>query len=167
MAKLPHLNDEDRANLVAYLDGELEGPSARALEAKLNTDPQARAEAETFRRAWELPDYLPRPEPSPTFTSRTMNRVSAYRPVPGPFRFFRPWRPWALGIGWAAAVLLAAAGGFAGGKFLSHRKYPQEEQNRRREWQEHIKGNLKEKDKMLPGDSKKKKDKNPGGEKNK
>src|SRR5438105_3538910 len=40
MAKQSSLTEEEKANLVAYLDGELEGPAARALEAKLNTDPQ-------------------------------------------------------------------------------------------------------------------------------
>ena len=46
------LSEEDRANLVAYLDGELDDDAARALEAKLSLDPDARAEAETLRKTW-------------------------------------------------------------------------------------------------------------------
>src|SRR5262249_17230514 len=78
-----HLSDEDRANLVAYLDGELDEASAQALEAKLNTDPRARAEAETLRRTWELLDYLPRAEVSTSFTHRTLERL-AVRTASGP-----------------------------------------------------------------------------------
>jgi hypothetical protein len=54
-------------------------------------------------------EYLPKPEPSPTFTHRTVSRISALRPA-------RPGgRPaWALALGWAASLLLAAAAGFAG-----------------------------------------------------
>ena len=43
MAKLPPLSNEDRENLVAYLDGELDAKAARALEARLNLDAEARA----------------------------------------------------------------------------------------------------------------------------
>src|SRR2546423_15225564 len=77
MAKLPPLSDEDRENLVAYLDGELDAKTARTLEAKLHLDAEARAEAEALRRTWEMLDYLPRPEPTATFSSRTLERVTA------------------------------------------------------------------------------------------
>src|SRR3954451_13737717 len=56
------LSEQERADLVAYLDGELTGEAARALEAKITLDPQARAEAETLKRTWELLDFLPKPE---------------------------------------------------------------------------------------------------------
>ena len=113
------LSDEEQANLVAYLDGELDEKSASTLEAQLSRDPQVRAEADVLRRTWDLLDYLPRPAPSPTFTSRTLDRISAFRPaaVPRPWLAGR-WRPLALGLGWAAAVLAASAAGFAGGKWL-------------------------------------------------
>src|SRR5438552_12783946 len=100
MAKLPPLSDEDRENLVAYLDGELDSKAARALEAKLNLDAEARAEAEALRRTWEMLDYLPRPEPTATFSSRTLERVSAVETV-ATKTHGRPWRHWALGAGWA------------------------------------------------------------------
>jgi anti-sigma factor RsiW len=116
MAKFTPLNEKDRTDLVAYLDGELDEKSARAWEVRLNTDPSARAEAEALQRSWELLDYLPRPEPSVAFTSRTLERLAVMRPQPASHGF--PWRPWALGMGWAAAALLAAAGGFAGVKSL-------------------------------------------------
>src|SRR4051812_30678918 len=73
------LSEQERADLVAYLDGELTGEAARALEAKITLDPQARAEAETLKRTWELLDFLPKPEPSASFTHRTLSRIN---PVP-------------------------------------------------------------------------------------
>src|ERR1700682_4938535 len=50
MNKPPPLTEEDRANLVAYLDSELEPSALSALEAKLNLSTQGRAEAEALRR---------------------------------------------------------------------------------------------------------------------
>ena len=85
-------NEQEQADLVAYLDGELTGEAARTLEAKLSLDPQARAEADALRRTWELLDYLPRPEPSARFTHRTLERLSPVRsderragPAPQPY----------------------------------------------------------------------------------
>ena len=114
MTKPAPVSDEDRANLIAYLDGELDGEAARAWGARLSTDPAARAEAEALRRTWQLLDYLPRPEPSAAFTSQTLERVSALRPVAIRSALRPPlWRrPWVLGAGWAASVLLAGVIGF-------------------------------------------------------
>src|SRR5262245_31557965 len=106
------LSDEDRAELVAYLDGELDEKATQEVEARLSRDPQARAELDTLRRTWDMLDYLPQPEPSASFTHRTMERVSALRPAVRTASF-RRWRPWAGAAGWAAALLLAGLGGYA------------------------------------------------------
>jgi hypothetical protein len=111
------LNDKDRADLVAFLDGELDKKTARDLEAKLTRDPQARAEVEALRKTWELLDYLPRPEPSLSFTHRTMERISALAPAaPGGKR---RWPRWVIGLGWAAVLLLAAGIGFGTVRLLT------------------------------------------------
>ncbi len=123
MANLPPLSEEERAELVAYLDGELPKPAALALEAKLNTDPRLRTEVDTLRCTWEMLDYLPKPELSANFTSRTLDRVSAIRPISRPLKIRGRWRPWALGLGWAAAVLVAAVAGYGGGHWLSNRTH--------------------------------------------
>jgi ferric-dicitrate binding protein FerR (iron transport regulator) len=108
------LTEQERADLVAYLDGELEAEPAQAIEAKLAQDPAAHAEVEQLRRAWELLDYLPKPEPSPSFTYRTLERVgpvvTGAQPKRSPIRLPR----WAFGVGWAASVLFAMAGGYLG-----------------------------------------------------
>jgi anti-sigma factor RsiW len=119
---MAHLSDEDRENLVAYLDGELDEATAHALESKLSLDPVARAEADALRRTWELLDYLPRPEPSSDFTNRTLSRLSLPAPSSKVARLTaripRRRRRWLVPLGWAAAVLLAAAGGFAAAQWL-------------------------------------------------
>jgi anti-sigma factor RsiW len=112
MTEPSHMNEQEQADLVAYLDGELIGEDARALEAKLSLNPQARAEADSLRRTWELLDYLPRPQPSPSFTHRTLERLPPVQAREQRRR--RRLRTSCLGLGWAAAVLLAGWGGYAG-----------------------------------------------------
>ncbi len=114
------ITDDDRADLVAYLDGELEADAQRRVEARLNTDANARSEADTLKRAWELLDYLPRSEPSTDFTERTLDRVSALRASTGTSRSAVapaavPWyrRQTAFVASVAAAALLAFAVGYA------------------------------------------------------
>lgn len=128
MPNLPPLNEEDRANLVAYLDGELDEGAARALEAKLSLDPEGRAEAEALRQAWELLDYLPRAGPSPAFTERTLDRVSALRPSAASVGRRTRWRRRARLLGWAAAVLLAAVVGYAGTGLVAQRHWDRADQ---------------------------------------
>jgi anti-sigma factor RsiW len=117
MTEPRRLTEEERADLVAYLDGELDENAARAVEAKIQSDPNARTEAESLKRAWDLLDYLPSRQSSPSFTHRTIERVSPLRPKsksaasPSAGRGWR--RPWVIGAGWAAAVLVAGAVGFA------------------------------------------------------
>ncbi len=66
-------------DLVAFLDGELDPEMNEAVEAKIGVDATVRAEADALKKTWDLLDYLPRPEPSPNFTERTLSRLE---PVP-------------------------------------------------------------------------------------
>lgn len=116
MTEPSRLSDTERADLVAYLDGELTGEAARALEARLSLDPAARAEAEALRHTWDLLDYLPRPRPSESFTNRTLERLSPVRA--GERRRHKGW----LGLGWVAAMLLAGGAGYAGYNWLVPRQ---------------------------------------------
>ncbi len=117
MTNQPPLDDEEQTELVAYLDGELDAEAARVVEAKIHRDPEAQAEAEALRRTWDLLDFLPQAQPSPSFTHRTLDRVSALRPTLKTTLMPRR-RRWGLGLGWAAAVLLVGAAGFAGMTFF-------------------------------------------------
>jgi anti-sigma factor RsiW len=112
------MNEQERSDLVAYLDGELPPDAARAMEARLSRDPQYRAEAESLTRTWELLDYLSRPEASTEFTTRTLERASgSIRTSPGSTG--RPWSWWAVGACWVAAVLIALAGGWGVARWRS------------------------------------------------
>jgi anti-sigma factor RsiW len=106
------LSDDEREELIAYLDGEVDEQTARALETRLNLDPAARAEAESLRRTWDLLDYLPRPEPSPNFTQRTLTRVSDRESLAALRSKERRSRRW-WAAGWVAALVLAGLAGYA------------------------------------------------------
>jgi anti-sigma factor RsiW len=69
--------DPFEAELVAYLDGELDPVAAQKVEARLASDPAARAKAAELKKTFDLLDYLPRPEPSPTFATRTIDKLPA------------------------------------------------------------------------------------------
>lgn len=71
--------DPLEAELVAYLDGELDAASARQVEARLAHDPAARDRAAALKRSFDLLDYLPKPEPSPDFTARTLDKLPAMK----------------------------------------------------------------------------------------
>jgi anti-sigma factor RsiW len=123
---MAYLSDEERANLVAYLDGELEEQAAHALEARLSSDPRARAEAESLRRTWELLDYLPRTEASTSFTHRTLERL-AVQTSSRPLALSRSrWRGKVLVLAWVAAVLLAVIGGLAAANWLWPAQRPEQ-----------------------------------------
>ena len=113
--------------LVAYLDGELDPKTTEEVEARLSLDAKARAEVESLKRAWDLLDFLPRPEPSSTFTTRTLERIE---PLRGPgssatvatLASFNPStalatassaprRIWAW-AGWAAAIVATGLIGY-------------------------------------------------------
>jgi hypothetical protein len=117
MSKPAPLTAQERADLVAYLDGELTGEPARALEAKLNNSPEARAEADSLRLTWDLLDYLPQPAPSTSFTERTLSRLAPLREESKPSS--KRLRPLLLGLGWAAVLLLSALGGYLGFRLVT------------------------------------------------
>ena len=113
------LSDDDRANLTAYLDGELDEEATQALEAKLSQDPAARAEVEELRQAWTMLDYLPRSSPSATFTHRTMEKLSLERrPIETGKMPAGRGSFWLSPAGWAAAVLAAAVLGYFSSQHL-------------------------------------------------
>jgi anti-sigma factor RsiW len=108
------LNEQEQADLVAFLDGELGGEAARALEAKISLNPAVRAEAESLKRTWGLLDYLPKPEPSPNFAHRTLEKMAPIPTAPQMLFPRRSLRPWWIGVGWAAGIFLAATVGYLG-----------------------------------------------------
>jgi anti-sigma factor RsiW len=111
------LNEDEKADLVAYLDGELDEAATQAVEAKIATDADARAELDALKQTWGMLDYLPKASPSPTFTNRTMERLTlekvggpAHKTMVGHGRRF----PWLVTACWAAALVLAISVGYFG-----------------------------------------------------
>jgi anti-sigma factor RsiW len=113
MAEPQSLNDGEREELIAYLDGELTEIEAQSVEKKLHGDPKYRAEADALRQTYNLLDYLPRPAPSQAFTNRTLERVSVVRPTLA-LPSSGGLRRWVLRLCWVAAVLLVGLAGYAG-----------------------------------------------------
>jgi anti-sigma factor RsiW len=109
------LTPNERANLVAYLDGELDEGETRAIATKLAHSPTARREIESLEKTWELLDYLPRPQVAEDFTARTL--TEAVREETEGTRLgsaFRETTRRLLRAGaWTAASLLAFGLGYA------------------------------------------------------
>lgn len=72
------LTSEERVNLVAYLDDELNEAEKRAISTKLTQSLTARRELDALQKTWELLDYLPRPQASVDFTARTLVGVQEH-----------------------------------------------------------------------------------------
>jgi hypothetical protein len=111
------LTEQEQADLVAYLDGELKGDAAERLEARISRDAAVRAEADSLKKAWDLLDFLPRPEPSANFTNRTLSRLGPVRTGAAKatgVAAVRPARLWQVlvGVGWLACVAAAGVGGY-------------------------------------------------------
>jgi anti-sigma factor RsiW len=69
----------ERANLVAYLDGELTEAESLALRTKLERSASGRHEAESLRRTWELLEALPQINAPENFSSNTISIAIAER----------------------------------------------------------------------------------------
>ena len=110
--KLSRLSPEQRSNLVAYLDGELDKDSVKEIEAILNQSPVARNDVELLARTYDLLNELPRPEAKPEFTKKALLAIKApeekgdLKNSPG-YLAFQAWvKTVALGI---AAIACGAA----------------------------------------------------------
>jgi hypothetical protein len=77
------LTDIERANLVAYLDGELNEAEVRDLGTKITQSVTARREIDSLKKTWELLDFLPRPEPPHDFPGRTATLAFQQEPDRG------------------------------------------------------------------------------------
>jgi anti-sigma factor RsiW len=69
------LSPDERADLVAYLDGELPEAHTRHISTKLTHSATARREVEILQKTWELLDFLPRPQVVPEFSERTVSHI--------------------------------------------------------------------------------------------
>jgi hypothetical protein len=104
--------DPVEAELVAYLDGELDPSAARRVEAKLAADPALRTRAAALKKTFDLLDFLPRPEPSPTFATRTLDKLPAVKSSPAvPATPGSPTAPTPVPVSSSTPVVLASGSG--------------------------------------------------------
>jgi anti-sigma factor RsiW len=64
------------ADLVAYLDGELDAARTRAVEERLSSDAAYRRQLRELQQAWDLLDQLPKADVDETFTQTTLAMVA-------------------------------------------------------------------------------------------
>lgn len=107
--------DDFPADLVAYLDGELDAEQTRAVEQRLSSDPAFRLQLRELQKAWDLLDQLPKAEVDDTFTQTTlaMVAVSASDDVAQAQTRRGRMRRWLWWTGSAAAAAAFVAGYFA------------------------------------------------------
>ncbi len=126
MKRTSRLTPDQRSNLVAYLDSELEAPAAQEIEQILADNPVARHDIEMLTRTAELLDVLPRHKASTEFIERTMSsiRLDEVRQPLSEQPWFQRARRGAVVAGWAVGLALSALFGFT----LTSRWIPDESQ---------------------------------------
>lgn len=113
--KLSRLTTEQRYELVAYLDGELDEQATARIEKLLAENAVARADVELLAATYELLDSLPRPKASSEFTEKTLAtaRLAEVKPDITQSPFYRGVQQSLPYFGWAAAMIVAGLLGFA------------------------------------------------------
>ncbi|WP_437186357.1 anti-sigma factor family protein [Planctomicrobium sp. SH668] len=114
MDKLSRLTAEDRDNLTAYLDGELDENSTRRIESILTSSSVARNDVEILARTYDLLDLLPKPKGGTEFTERTMSTVkqeSVRKPI-SEHKWFGTVRTAGILLGITLAFLISSSVGF-------------------------------------------------------
>jgi hypothetical protein len=114
MAKALRLTAEQRDDLVAYLDGELEEAQTQYLDQVLARSEVARHEVEALARTWELLDLLPKPNATDGFTDRTLTtlRVSEMATPLSEQAWFSYVRQGAVAAVWVLVLSVCAMVGY-------------------------------------------------------
>ena len=114
MDKLSRLSTEQRGDLVAYLDGELEEDTTAAIEHVLAHSNVARNDVEMLARTYDLLDQLPRMTAPEKFTEQTMTtiRLDQVRPDFTETEWYRRLSRGSVLFAWTLAMLAASALGF-------------------------------------------------------
>ena len=115
MEILTRLTTEQRDNLTAYLDGELDEDGTRQIETVLANSTVARNDVEVLAKTYELLDLLPRPRASGEFTEKTMQtaKLGEVRKDPRDSAWYRQGKRIIRYASWAALLFAAASVGYA------------------------------------------------------
>lgn len=111
----PRLTEDERLNLVAFLDGELDDDElGQKLEEKVAQSVSVRKEIQALEKTWGMLDWLPRPEAPTDFASQTVSRIHSQQlraeMIEGQFKYWTTVA--AKMIAWAACVAVMVAAGF-------------------------------------------------------
>ncbi len=114
------LTPDERANLVAYIDGELPEPIARVLSTKLTHSATARQEVDALKRTWELLGHLPLPQVDGQFSERTILGIRQVDTASPAWESSARWASSWAAVGAAYLSILAASVGlgYAGSRWL-------------------------------------------------
>lgn len=111
----PPLVDDDPilADLVAYLDGEMDAADAARVERRLADDANYRIRLQELQQTWDLLDALPRPQVSEAFTQSTVEMVAISAADEAKATRSAALRRRAIfALATAAVVLVASGGGY-------------------------------------------------------
>jgi anti-sigma factor RsiW len=105
------LTPDERADLVAYIDGELPETHSLAIATKLTHSATARREVEMLEKTWAMLDHLPRPQLTEQFSEKTVSHIrrleldgQAWEPV------LASWSAWAAIVVTYTVIGLASLG---------------------------------------------------------
>lgn len=113
--KLSRLTTEQRYELVAYLDGELDDGATARIEKLLAENAVARQDVEQLAATYALFDCLPRPKAQTGFTEKTlaMAKMEDVRPDVTQSPLYRAMQRAIPYVGWIAVMCVAGVAGFA------------------------------------------------------
>ena len=109
------LTSQQRENLVAYLDGELDEVSTQDIEQTLARSPEARHEVDMLTRTWELLDTLPKSKASDEFSERTLSSIKVEDIKQSEAGWFHSaiWRRRMSMVCWGLGLIVAASAAFS------------------------------------------------------
>ena len=114
METLSRLSTEDRENLSAYLDGELDDKGTQRIESLLVQSSVARNDVELLSKTYDLLDELPRPNAPNDFLEKTL-ATAKLEQVKNPIseqQWFITGQQVLILTGWTLAMVVASVIGF-------------------------------------------------------
>jgi len=109
------LTSQQRENLVAYLDGELDEDATQEIERTLARSLEARHEVDMLTRTWELLDTLPKSKASDEFSERTLSSIKVEDLNQSEAGWFQPanWTRRTYPVFWCLGLIVAATAAFS------------------------------------------------------
>lgn len=114
MSKFTRLTPEQREELVAYLDGELDSSRQETIESSLSANQVARHDLNQLSKTYDLLNLLPRVTPNADLTQRTLSRIEVRESQVWTAKSFSlgKLRRYAMGAIWFVVISATAVGAF-------------------------------------------------------